>query len=249
MVKRADHGTWSRNKVREDLRALAAQGVRITPLTLKELGHADLLWASYRYFGNFIAARHAAGIPKPRDLRLGPAYTKAQAARVLRKRTNEAGGFVPVAKIDNALEEALTRHYGSIIKARRALKLPPQRPGRMLRWSRTTVIAELRELANKGVPLTTGKLTAIGRADLRNAIYRHVGSMAEAKRLVRRRDTDATPAESLSKSRLIAELRSLRDNGVPLTTRGLEDAGRDDVLKAVRKHYGGLKNAHKALSR
>ncbi len=166
--------------VASTLTRLHAAGQRLTPRRLRELGEEQLVKAVYARFGSFARARRAAGLPDreqalPRPDAI-PITTKIESLDEYR-RWLEINPRTRRPDLPRALARSLDYHVGGIAEARRTLALPP------LRWNRERVIGALVEELRAGRHVTSDAFVAEGRTDIVNAIYRHVGSIVEARAL------------------------------------------------------------------
>lgn len=155
------HGNqkWSRERVIEELKALAARGE--TRLS-RALQHAVQL-----HFGGAAVAREAAGLaPLVRAAWTAPALIKELQRRA---RSGEPS---------RGLSGACKRLFGSVDAARAAAELPePPHPDGMAGWDGRALLAELRRRLRAGHQLGRG---------LTEGLRREFGSLAMARALVNR---------------------------------------------------------------
>ncbi len=175
---------WSKDRVIAELVRQEAAGVRMTCGSLNQAGQGALVHAALRWFGSFENARRAAGITAPEPLpprrqSLEQYPTKDAAIAELRRIAKKRKRPHRSAEIPSMLGTALRRHFGSYAAARETAGLPPVHP----KWSRETVLEELRSLARQGVRMTGSGIREAGRNDLLIAMYRHVGNMEKARKL------------------------------------------------------------------
>lgn len=170
----ADYETKA--SVRGALARLHAAGQLVTPRRLRLLGEEQLIRAVYRHFGNFARARTAAGLAprQPAPARHVVTMTRDEALEQYRA-LMAADPMRRADTLPRHLRRALRLHVGGISHARRECDLPK------FRWNRERVLAVLAEYARAGHAITTLSLNRSGRDDLVNAIYRHVGSIVEAR--------------------------------------------------------------------
>jgi hypothetical protein len=79
--------------------------------------------------------------------------------------------------------------------------------------------------------------------DLHRAALAHFGTFANA---LREAGIGERPARRLTRAALIADLRKLHARGVRMSASGIVDAGRNDLMSAVHRHFGGIANARVA---
>lgn len=174
---RAAKGHWTRERIVSALRDLDSAGVRIATHELKACGHAVLVYACYRQFGSFPAARRAARVRAPQPFEPSPIiFSTAEVLAQVRALGIAQRGVMPRRdEMHPELVRAIHHHFGAIEDVRQRLGLAAAGA----RWSRERVLAELRSWRAAGHSLRVGSLFA-ERADLGNAIYRHVGSYRQA---------------------------------------------------------------------
>jgi len=174
--------TWTVPRIISELRHLYRTGVPINGPGLIGAGRNDLRVAAYQYAGGLDAARDLARIPRPVSRKWDRKRVLA-AVRAL----HEEG---PTRLASQALRKAAAAYFGSLTRARKAAGVPPLRRT----WSRTAVIAALRE---------TG-----GRVDsaLESACRSCFGSVGEAKKAAGIR-----PRRRWTAAQVIAEIRAFED--------------------------------------
>jgi len=180
-VTYASRRKWTREEVIRELQTVARRDGCVTHTTVAELRMRS---AIVKHFGGIVEACEAAGVVGY-DQRLRRVHELHDDPRtVLRKfRAVAAELDHPVREADltRTLAAAARRHFGSIGAARNAAKLPHPAPIR--RWTRSSIVADLRREHTKRTRLTIQGLIDARRWDLVAAIQKQIGSIARARRL------------------------------------------------------------------
>lgn len=142
--------------------------------------------------------------------------SRRKALRELAELTEEAGRPLRSYELEISLYDALLHHFGSIRGARRAAKLAD--PPFPRRWTKKTVVAEIRRLHRSGVTIRYRDLEQADREDLVGGIRVQIGSIVRARRLARvpeppRRTFEA---EMWDEDRVIEEILERHEAGEPL---------------------------------
>jgi hypothetical protein len=213
------HGNqkWSRERVIEELGALARRGETRLPRALQ---HAVQL-----HFGGAAAAREAAGLaPLVRAAWTAPSLIKELQRRA---RTGETS---------RGLSGACKRLFGSIAAARAAAELPEtQHTEGMAGWDGRALLAELRRRLRAGHQLGRG---------LTEGLRREFGSLAVARALVNRRvrgrgkvpviGQQATPRQRWTHARVIERLQAWSAGGGGPLSKALIQACKQQFGSVVR---------------
>jgi hypothetical protein len=154
---RAAWRRWAHAQVIEKLQAWGAGGGRL---------RGDVYLACKHRFGSLERACAAAGVPM-----LAMAWTKDRIRRALREPGLDA--------LEPAFVSACVHHFGSVTAARASARQPARR------WSKATVIVELRARARRG-------LEGLGRL-LRGPAVRLFGSTDAALRAAQRGGRASAP--------------------------------------------------------
>ncbi|MDI3299030.1 MAG: hypothetical protein QJR08_07685 [Bacillota bacterium] len=153
---------WTPEKALAALRDFAGSGRAVTASELRRAGRWGLVRAVYRLFGNFEAARQAAGLPGPPEFAaLGPEELYAL-WRTAKPRPR-------------GLRAAIRERFGSVQSLRRELGLDSH-------WSAEKVAEALREFARSGRSVTAAELRKARRWGLLAAAYRLFGRLDAARR-------------------------------------------------------------------
>ena len=227
---------WTLEQVVFELRALHAVGELTSTGGLIAAGHADLVAAARRHAGNWAKALRLAGIPE------GPTRRKWTRASVVAEiqRLHRSGASLAATQIENALAIAATRLFGGLRKAR-AIAVPDfEDPYE--RWTKSKVVARLRELEARGESLAAGVLREGEHAKLVTAAIREFGSWDAALHRaiaghVSRRAWDEESVKVALRRRQ-REKKSLNSRIV-----GNEDAA---LVNAAREHFGRWRRALEA---
>src|SRR5258705_1789197 len=108
-------------------------------------------------------------------------------------------------------------------------------------WTLERVVGELQQLAAGGEPMTYAALRANGYGPVLTAAERWAGSFAKAMELA---GLMYTPTKKTwSADAVVAELRRLHADGVPLNCVELQRSGHSYLLIAARKYCGGWRAA------
>jgi hypothetical protein len=134
---------WSKRAVIEALQSRQQMGASISQ-TWKE--DPILFAAAKRYFGSWRAALLAAGLRSSRQ-----SWSKQRILETIQDR-HARGESLKDLRSDNALSSAAQIYFGGLNNALRAVGIDPQA---LRRWSRQSVIAEIRARHDQGLPLLT----------------------------------------------------------------------------------------------
>jgi hypothetical protein len=171
------HLYQNRAMVARALQRLAAAGQRLTPARLRELGEEMLIKAAYAHFGSFRNARREAGMsapPRPPRRRPPPSLSREATIEVIAERQN-----IPVGRrspLTSEQRRSIAHYFGSLSEAKAALGLPHQR------WDAERVVDALTDRLAAGLRIDGKSILEDRRADLWNAVVRHIGSFVEARR-------------------------------------------------------------------
>ncbi|MCE9572007.1 MAG: hypothetical protein K8W52_02505 [Deltaproteobacteria bacterium] len=229
-----------------ELRDLAARGVRIVPRGLRAVSGERVLRACYALFGSLPRARAAAGLDAPARLGAGR-MTREEVLAALRAET-EAHDLPPMmSALPRELRLSITHQFGSYRAALDAIGRRARTGAQ--RWTRTSVVAALVAHERAGRPLTSSTLQAT-RADLANAIIRHIGSYSRAFALARaasptddRPTTGATGIASELTVDVGVRIERLATSITAATRRELAraiDLARDDLDRRLRDVVAAL---------
>ncbi len=149
-----------------------------------ELGHAAFASLQKRLFGTWNKALAAAGVDVGK-VALYRHWTKVTLAGALEKlhRGGRPVSSGDLQKSDPGIHAAALRLFGSYDAALKAAKVEPAAVRRRRRWTRQSVLAELRSLARKR-PDFSGKLIRASYAALYGAAIRSFGSFKAAERAI-----------------------------------------------------------------
>lgn len=184
---------WSHDAIIKALRQRAARG---------EILDKKLHKACQRYFGSTAAAQRAAGLPAQ------PRWSRARVLEELR-RTSRG--------LPHTLAYGCRRYFGSVAAARAAAGLAPA--PRTERWSKQSVIAEIRKQVARGEPFTPR---------LASACIAYFGSLNDAREAA----GVQTVKKRWSRDSVIAELRRRR---------GIADAR---LRRAALNQFGSIQVAY-----
>lgn len=180
-VTYASRRKWTRDEVIRQLQTAARRHGCVTHTTVAELRMRS---AIVKHFGGIIAACEAAGVAGYVQ-RLRSVHEvhddPASVLRQLRAVAADLDHAVCEADLTRTLAAAARRHFGSVAAARIAAKLPHPAPNR--RWTRASILADLRREHAKRTRLTIQGLIDARRWDLVGAIQKLIGSIARARRL------------------------------------------------------------------
>lgn len=210
-----------RKRLIAELRRVAALAQRLTYAWLYRQDRS-LLLRLRNEFGDLARARKAAGIPPP-----DPTWkwTQDRISQELRK-VHRATGALTVRTIIKAGRRDLAfaiQANGGIVRARRLAGLGGQSLRR--RWSRTRVVAELRESARRGVEPSRG---------LTSACVRVFGGIVAARKVA-----GLKPRELVwSPERIVAALRDHAARGEHVT--------HGPLANACIRCFGGIRAARRA---
>jgi hypothetical protein len=110
----------------------------------------------------------------------------------------------------------LRARFGSIDAARRAAAIAPRSRARV--WSRERVIAEVRRLSRRGLPIRCRDLVDAGHHPLVLALYRYIGSILRTRILARVPEPPRRKGEreAWDEDRVVEEILLLADERRPL---------------------------------
>lgn len=229
----------------EELRALAARGVRIVPRGLRAATGERVLRGCYALFGSLPRARAAAGLEAPPRVGAGR-MTRDEVLAALRAHTAAHDLPPMIATLPRELRLSIARQFGSYRAALDAIGRRARTGAQ--RWTHDRVVAALVAHARAGRRLTSSTLQAT-RADLANAVIRHVGSYSRAFALARAASPDAilrvdgTGAATALTADLRAQIERLAAAIVAATRAELAraiDATRDDLDRHLRAVVAAL---------
>jgi len=164
---------------------------------------------------------------------------------VLHQLREHVSDGVPAATstLPHDLYMAILSEFGSIFDARRAAGLPANVPPRR-RWSRETIIAELRRLDGRGVLIRYRDLNLAGHSGLLGAARALFGSLARARQQAGIRVTRRTErrAKAWDEQRVIAEINALRAAGKALASSKVDPR----LQCAARRYFGTFGDAIEA---
>ncbi|MAE40170.1 MAG: hypothetical protein CML07_04495 [Psychrobacter sp.] len=214
---------WTKQRVIEAIQARNAEGLPMTGVRNTDSG---LCSAAYKHFGNWRNAVIAAGLKE----KLRRTWDRATVIRLLQARYQSGKSMTSAWKDDWTLVSAGQRYFGDWGKALQAAGIdPPQHKS----WTKTKVVAAIRERQQKGLSLTS--VWQDDRLLYRGAICRY-GTW-----------NDALAAAGIqfertkwSKPLILAELNAWRRDH-PDSTSIVRDNRR--LAVAARKYFGSLEKA------
>jgi hypothetical protein len=133
------------------------------------------------------------------------------------------------------LATKLRARFGSIDAARRAAGIRPLSRAKV--WSRERVIAEVRRVARRGIPIRCSDLIEAGHQGLVLAVYRYIGSIVRTRILARVPEPPRRKGEKedWDEDRVIEEIRLLDARKRPLAYSKVERR----LVAAARRYFGG----------
>ncbi|MCC7500339.1 hypothetical protein IT396_00840 [Candidatus Nomurabacteria bacterium] len=208
--------------------------------------------AAIKYHGSWPQAVAAAGLDYAKFRKVTMRYwsKKAIVAEILRRSDTKLsirGG--DVANEDPSLYRASIRHFGrrGWTKARMLAGFPPIDPSPLIIWSKETVIQEILQLHENGVPLNTG---ALGETYgyIRSAGEKHFGSWGKA---ITAAGLDYLticknkPRGWWTKSRLIQAIQNLDKQGLRLSSKSIKES-HGDIFGSALSKFGSWSQAVEA---
>jgi hypothetical protein len=206
------------------------------------------LHAGRRHFQTWSNALRAAGVPND-----SPACpSRVDRGRCDRGAPRPAADGLPmnpaaIWRDQPGLARAAARFFGSVLAAAEPLGGRPA----LEHWDKGRIVAELQALAASRVRLTLGGIAAARGAKWRNSLLnaanRHFGNFSRARIAA---SVTGPPRQRWDRDVIVAELQALAESGVRLTADGIAAAcgtkWRDNLVHAVRRHFGGLPMARNA---
>ena len=241
-ARRRNRSSWTLARVVAEIYLLDAFGEDLDPRQLSKDGYASLVAAATRFAGSWRKACHLAGAVDGRgrqrwhrskvlaQLRRRHARGEPMNARALRR-----DGCGSLAKVSVYL-------FGTYLAACRqaGVKVIPR--GNQ-RWTRETVIDEIRRLSALGLHMSASHLVKGGHRDVVKGAQRYLGGWPAAMRLAR------VPAsrEPWTRERVLEQIRRRHGKGASLSCGVLRQEKRGSALLwAAQKFYGGWPRAVKA---
>ncbi|MFI5379752.1 MAG: hypothetical protein ACHRHE_10675 [Tepidisphaerales bacterium] len=177
---------WSAGRIVELIRKARRAGEELNWGAVSrrhdELGHAAFASLQKRLFGTWNKALAAAGVDAGK-VALYRRWTKTTLASALQTFhcANRPMSSGDMQKRDPGLHAAALRLFGSYDAALKAARVEPSAVRRRRRWTRDSILAELRSLQKKR-PDFSGKLVRARYAALYGAAIRSFGSFKAAER-------------------------------------------------------------------
>jgi hypothetical protein len=215
----------SKDQVTGALRAWFEQGVSTDQIHRRD---SALYLAAQIQFGTWRRAVKAAGLPLPKLN-----WSKARIVAALRKRHARSRSVSHIPKNDRSFRSAIYNHFGSLYQALVAAGIPGVRAPR--RWSRQTVVAEIRARHQQGLPLERSHVDDLG---LRQAAAVHFGTWRDA--LIA---AGIPIKQPWSKQRVVQAIQDRHQQGLPLKHMRFEDGV---LYRAAFKYWGGWTRAIQA---
>lgn len=158
------------------------------------------------------------------------------------QRIHRRWGIVPVTELPADLYGAIRLHFGSIRVARLAIGIDQRT--RVGLWTRERVLAELRRLDRRGVPISTSRLRA--ERGLLGAIRNHVGTLREARALAGIPDPGRPPRPTVptqwDELEVVLTILQRVKTGQSLASSHVPSA----LYSAARKYWGSWRRALEA---
>ncbi len=176
-----------------------------------------------------------------KNLRWGD-MKKSAVVSSLKKFQKDLGRPAGVREIPHGLRLAISRYFENLDAARQAAGIP--RPPSNYRWSKESVVDEIRTLSRSGIEISYMALATAGRFDLGGAIRNYFGSIVQARRIagvpepLRRKGERQQWDEELVVTTIherYAEGESIAYSKAPMS-----------LKKAGIKHFGSWKEAVEA---
>jgi hypothetical protein len=227
--RRNQGAKWTRQRV---LAAMQDRYVRGLPLTIDS--DRSLASAAVKYFGNWYAARVAAGVPVGKQPKPRRRWTAATVLAAIRDREQQGLPLKGIQRLDNSLASAAKRYFGSWNQALIAAGKDVI-PRKTQSWSKPRVLQLLRERHRKGRSLNCRH--PANRA-LYRAAHRHFGSWKSA---IAAADLpgDHRPIRRWNKANVIAAIRAWDWK----TARPTSHPSGKALVCAACRYFGDWRNA------
>jgi molybdenum-dependent DNA-binding transcriptional regulator ModE len=229
--------SWTRSKVKREMRRVEKGGVPIKARTLLEAGESELYAAIRMLFGGIKLAREEAEIEYPSSHDI----SKEELDDILRKLVAD-GKRITRPSLPSPVYHATKFHYGSVVVARRVFGQPirlPRRGKKEKEWTAAAIKRELKALHTKALEVTTGEVRKRSPG-LLAAIYEHFGSIRKARKKAGVPEPKRRYQKQYKAKEALDELVRLSgERGRPV----VRDELPFPLVRALEKHFGSLEDA------